>query len=252
MGERKHYRPFLKVVAATLGISARIVVHDRLGDLEANDIDRWLVDWHKKVFAAGEGTLECFGLEHVKDAARGKADVDAGKRAYVVMTNHQSLMDVPSVIATFPGRIRMVGKRELGEVPIWGHAMKAAGTVFVDRGNREQSIAALDTAKKQLREGTSIWIAPEGTRTRDGQLGPLKKGGFHLALQLGVPIAPAWITGTKAIIDPGSFGVRLHGHITVRWGAPIATEGVELAALMESVKTTLLALQKESEAHLAR
>lgn len=252
---KKDYLPFLKVAAATLDISARIVIRDRLGRLKPQHVDDMLEIWHRRVFAAGEGRVEVFGLEHVQDAARGAADIAAGKRSYVVMTNHQSLLDVPSVIATFPGRIRMVGKRELGQVPIWGHAMKAAGTVFVERGNREQSIAALETAKAQMRAGVSIWIAPEGTRGRTGELQALKKGGFHVARQLGAPIAPAWITGTKDIISPDGFGVVKGGHVTVRYGAPIETGDIgehDIAELMFRVEKSLKALQVESHEHLAR
>lgn len=248
---RKHYRPFLKVAADTLARSATIAIKDRLGTLKPQDVDDILVGWHHAIYKAGNGTLDVSGVDNVRDAARGPDDVKSGKRSYVLMTNHQSLLDVPTVIATFPGRIRMVGKQELGKVPIWGHAMRAAGVVFVDRGNREQSIAALDKAKAQLREGTSIWIAPEGTRSRDGSLLPLKKGGFHLALQLGAPIAVAWLTGTKQVIDPDSFGVTMNGHVTIRYGKPIETDGKELPVLMEEVRAALLDLQRQSIAHLA-
>jgi 1-acyl-sn-glycerol-3-phosphate acyltransferase len=240
---RKHYRPFLQVVAKTLASSAEIVMKDRNGILTPASVDDVMQRWCAELFRIGQGDIEAFGLEHAADAARGPG---AG-RAYVLMTNHQSLMDVPSVVKTFPGRLRMVGKRELGDLPVWGHAMKAAGVVFVDRGNRAQSIKALDRAKAQLLEGTSIWIAPEGTRSKDGELGPLKKGGFHLAKQLGAPILPAWIKGTREIISPDGFGVRLHGHITVRYGAAIETKGDDdVPALMDRVRQSLLALQAAS------
>lgn len=252
MSKRASLLPFAAVAASTLALSARIVAHDRVGTLTQDDIDAWLIDWHKGIFRTGEGTLTCTGRAFVEDAARGPADIAAGKRSYVVMTNHQSLLDVPSVIATFPGRIRMVGKRELGQVPIWGQAMKAAGIVFVDRGNRDQSIAALEKAKEQLRQGTSIWIAPEGTRSRDGALLPLKKGGFHLALQLGVPIAPAWVAGTGAILHPSGFGVVKGGHVEVRYGAPISTQDArgprDLTQLMDEVRAALLALSQPDAA----
>ncbi len=253
---KKDLLPFLKVAAATLDISTRIVVRDRLGRLQSQHVDDLLDIWHRRVFAAGEGTLEVHGLEHVRDAARGPSVPGAPPtRSYVVMTNHQSLLDVPTVIATFPGRIRMVGKRELGEVPVWGHAMKAAGIVFVDRGNRAQSIAALDGAKQQLRDGVSIWIAPEGTRGRTGELQPLKKGGFHLARQLGAPIAPAWITGTREIISPDGFAVVKGGHVVIRYGQPIETDprlgGVrgedDIAELMFRVETALQKLKSDAD-----
>lgn len=251
MAGRKHYRPFFKVALDMLTRSAKVALKGQLGTLSPEYVDDILAGWPDVIYEAGDGTLEVFGVEHVSDAARGPDDARRGKRGYVVMTNHQSLLDVPTVVGTWPGRLRMVSKQELGKVPIWGAAMRASGVVFVDRSNREQSVAALERAKAQLKEGTSIWIAPEGTRSRDGSLLPLKKGGFHLAQQLGAPIAPAWLTGTRQIVDPDSFGVTLHGHVTIRYGRPIETEGKTVPALMEEVRAALLELQQQSLAHLA-
>lgn len=254
MSERRHYRPFLKTAAATLRASVEIVVRDRTGGCPPDRVDSIMQAWAASVFRHGKGSLQGFNAETFADARPPATPDGPPGRAYLVMSNHQSLLDIPSIIGTFPGRVRMVGKKELGEVPIWGHAMKAAGVVFVDRNNREQSIAALERAKEQLLQGTSIWIAPEGTRSRDGELGPFKKGGFHLARQLALPIAPAWITGTAHIVAPDSFGVNLHGAVTVRYGQAIPThdvpEGSEgVAILMERVRIALNALRDESRRH---
>jgi 1-acyl-sn-glycerol-3-phosphate acyltransferase len=237
---RRRYRPFLKTVAHTLRASAEVLWKDRRGALTPEATDAVLLRWVEQIFAAGEGSLASVGGEHLDPHT-----------AYVLMTNHQSLLDVPSVLGTFPGRVRMVGKRELGEVPVWGHAMKAIGTVFVDRGDRERAIAALERAKAQLlAQGTSVWIAPEGTRSRDLQLGPFKKGGFHLARSLGAPIATAWISGTAHIVAPDSFGVHKGGRVTVRYGRVFPTAGTEIAPtveeLMELVRAELLRLQQEA------
>jgi len=240
---RRHYFPFVKTLGATLWASVQVIGRDLVGTPTPEQLDDILNAWSDRVFRIGAVNLTSIDSDRYEDArpVAGKAGA-----AYVVMTNHQSLLDIPAVVSTFPGRVRMVGKRELSKVPVWGKAMKAGGIVFVDRDNREQSIAALELAKAQLQQGTSIWIAPEGTRGPPGELLPLKKGGFHVATQLGVPIAPAWITGTADIIAPDSFGVLLHGTVTVRYGAPIATDGVALPDLMEQVRTALLALQAAS------
>jgi len=242
---RRRYIPFVKTLGATLWASVQVIGLDVVSTPRAADLDAILSAWSDRVFRIGRVTLKAFDADRYEDAR--PVDGKAGA-AYVVMTNHQSLLDIPSVVSTFPGRVRMVGKRELSKVPIWGKAMKAGGIVFVDRDNRAQSIAALEQAKAQLQAGTSIWIAPEGTRGPPGELLPLKKGGFHVATQLGVPIAPAWITGTADVISPDSFGVRMNGTVTVRYGEPIATVGVELPVLMEQVRASLLALQAASAA----
>lgn len=232
-------------MAATLRASATIWGRDLAGRLSPDDVDRVFHDWADEIYRYGDGTLVADGANLYDDA---RAHDGVPGRAYVVMSNHQSLLDVPSIIRTFPGRVRMVGKVELGRLPVWGNAMKAAGVVFVDRKNRAQSIKALERAKAQLAQGTSIWIAPEGTRSADGELLPLKKGGFHLATSLGVPIAPAWITGTREVVSPDSFGVRMGQTVHVRYGPPIATDGVAIEVLMGQVRDALLALQRQSQA----
>jgi 1-acyl-sn-glycerol-3-phosphate acyltransferase len=239
---RRHYLPFAKTLAATLWGSTEVLARNATGALSPAAGDRIMQDWQRRIFAAGEGSVEARGVDRYVDATPPLC------RPYVVMTNHQSLLDIPAVVATWPGRIRMVSKQELAQVPVWGPAMRALGIVFVDRGDRAQSIRALETAKAQLAAGTSIWMAPEGTRSRDGTLGPLKKGGFHVARALGVPIAPAWIEGTARIVSPQSFAVQKGGRVIVTYGAPIATADRDIDALTTDVRAALLALQAAARA----
>lgn len=228
------YLPFLKTAVATLWGSLQIVSRDAFGKIDQGTVDGILQRWQASIFRAGNCTVEGFGMEHLDAAC-----------PYVVMSNHQSLLDVPSLYATFPGRLRMISKKELGRVPVWGSAMRAAGVVFVDRGARGKAIAALDSAKALLSQGTSMWLAPEGTRSADGSLLPFKKGGFHLARQLGAAIVPVWIEGTRKIIEKNTFAVTPGGHVVVRYGVPIPTAGVDeagLPALMEHVREAMLLL----------
>ncbi len=243
---RRLYFPFVKTLGATLWASVQVVGRDAVSTPDPADLDAILLAWSDRVFRIGKVSLSQTGAEVYEDARPVAGRASKAGKAYVVMSNHQSLLDIPAVVSTFPGRVRMVSKQSLSKVPIWGRAMKAGGIVFVDRDNRAQSIASLERAKAQLALGTSIWIAPEGTRGCPGELLPLKKGGFHVATQLGVPIAPAWITGTADIISPDSFGVRMQGTVTVRYGAPIATEGVEMSVLMQQVRASLLTLKAAS------
>lgn len=242
---RRQYLPFFGTIPPTLWASVQVIVKDALGPLDHAEVDEIFRTWGHRIFAVGDVTLSSINADRYADAA---TTPGGPGKPYVVMTNHQSLLDIPAIACTFPGRVRMVSKGELQKIPIWGRAMRAGGIVFIDRQDRAQSIAALDRAKAQLAAGTSIWIAPEGTRgPKDGLL-PLKKGGFHLASQLGVPIAPAWITGTADIIAPDSIAVTPGGDVKVRYGEPIATAGVPIETVMQQVNEALLTLAAASQA----
>ena len=133
----------------------------------------------------------------------------------VVMSNHRSYFDIPASFCAIPGRMRMVAKKELFRVPLFGRAMRATGFIEVDRGKREKAVTSLNDSKALLTGGARVWIAPEGTRTKTGKLGPFKSGGFHLALDAGVPILPLAITGTELAMGPESFAVTPGATITV-------------------------------------
>jgi 1-acyl-sn-glycerol-3-phosphate acyltransferase len=124
------------------------------------------------------------------------------------MSNHQSLYDIPVIFQVIEQRLRMVSKIELASVPVWGAAMRASGFIFVDRRNREAAIRSLGEARAKLDDGVLVWIAPEGTRSRDGALGPFKKGGFILAEEMGVPVLPISIHGTSTILPARTWDLR--------------------------------------------
>jgi 1-acyl-sn-glycerol-3-phosphate acyltransferase len=173
----------------TLRISVPTIWDALRGSLTPEACDRRLEQWSRAIVERAKIDLSVAGVEHLS----------AGE-SYVLMSNHQSLYDVPVIYRAVPGRIRMVAKQELFRVPVWGRAMRDAGFIAVDRDSRERSRQTLLESGKNLQPGTSIWIAPEGTRSKDGKLGPFRKGGFHLALQSGCRIAPITIVGTRAVL----------------------------------------------------
>jgi 1-acyl-sn-glycerol-3-phosphate acyltransferase len=193
----------LRATGATLRISVPTLFDALMGRLTPEVCDARLAWWSKRLLAQAEVSLQTSGVEHARSA-----------RAFVVMSNHQSLYDIPALYQTLPLRLRMVAKTELFRVPIWAQAMRAAGFVELDRSARERAIESLDRAKGALARGTSIWIAPEGTRSRDGSVGPFKLGGFHLALGAAAPILPVSIDGTRAILP--AKGARVEKGAIVR------------------------------------
>jgi 1-acyl-sn-glycerol-3-phosphate acyltransferase len=137
------------------------------------------------------------------------------------MSNHQSLYDIPLIFVALPGSIRMLTKRELFSVPIWGRGLEAGEFVSIDRRNRKQALRDLAEARRKMEDGIVLWVAPEGTRTRDGYLGPFKKGGFMLALETGARIVPIGIRGAADVLVPKSFHARVGCTAEVRIGEPI-------------------------------
>ncbi|MCB9676437.1 MAG: 1-acyl-sn-glycerol-3-phosphate acyltransferase [Alphaproteobacteria bacterium] len=231
--ERTRWRT-LAVFAHTFSCSARVVGRAAVNRLDAEAVDAVVERWCGHVFGLSKATLTAEGLDRFDPS-----------RPYLLLSNHRSLLDIPAICSTFPGRVRFVAKAELRRVPMFGRAMGQAGILFVDRHDRAKAIASLEGAKALARDGTSVWIAAEGGRSRDGSLGPFKKGPFHVALQAGLPLLPTWIEGADSVIPAGSLvsvtGQRVH----VRYGAPIETEGLgaaDIPALMERSRAALLAL----------
>lgn len=135
---------------------------------------------------------------------------------YILMSNHASLMDIPLIFAAFPdNRVRMLAKKELFRIPFFGSAMKRAGFPSIDRKNTEQAIRDLARVKEQMQEGIIPWIAPEGTRSRDGHLQHFKPGGFLLALQTEATVLPIAIIGAASIIPPDTFNLNLNQEVEI-------------------------------------
>jgi 1-acyl-sn-glycerol-3-phosphate acyltransferase len=205
-----------------------------LADLARGALARTDIDDRARWF--GQRVVE---LLEVDLHASGDERVPPG-RAYVYMSNHQSHMDIPMLYATLPSpTIRMLGKKELFRIPVWGRALRAAEFIEVDRSNHKRALESIERAAQLIRDGVSIYLAPEGTRSRTGQLGPLKKGGFHLAKETGTPIVPVAIRGTIDILPRGTRTMHTGKRVDVTIGAPIAVEGRELPDLMREVEDFL-------------
>jgi 1-acyl-sn-glycerol-3-phosphate acyltransferase len=165
------------------------------------------------------------------------ADAVPRDRPLVYMSNHQSHLDIPVLYATMPSpTVRMVAKAELFKVPVWGPAMRAAGMIEVDRQRRERATASLHAAGEQLAAGVCIWIAPEGTRSRTGAIGRLKKGGFYLAKETGTAILPVAISGTRDALPARAVAIKPGARVRVVFGAPIEVAGRSVPELMREVE----------------
>ena len=155
----------------------------------------------------------------------------------VFMSNHQSHVDIPTLVAVLPDVPGFIAKKELQRVPFLGKAMTVAGHVFVDRGKQAQAFKALADAAEQVRQGRPVLVFPEGTRGDGKSVRPLKKGGFHLARRAGVPIVPVGIRGTCDILPRNVWRMR-PGTVIVHIGAPIAADEVSTLPLPELIVRT--------------
>jgi len=141
-------------------------------------------------------------------------DVDGEENAWanrpcVFMFNHQSQADIVILPALLRRDLAGVGKKEIGDVPILGTLMQIGGTVLIDRENGASAREAMKPlVDVLLNEGRSVCIAPEGTRSTSTNLGRFKKGGFHLAMQAGVPIVPIVIHNAIDVAPRGQFVLR--------------------------------------------
>lgn len=182
--------------------------------------------------------MECLG-NWTRQRVHGQEHVVPGQ-AYVVMINHQSAFDF-AVISALPMDMRWVTKIELRSVPFFGWACTAAGSVWLDRRDKASSISSLNEMRSRLARGISLQIFPEGTRSLDGSLGSFKKGGFMLALELGIPILPVTSSGSGVVwpphtwrILPGTIDYTIHAPIDVQAYGPECVD-----ELMDAVRSAM-------------
>jgi len=169
-------------------------------------------------------------------------------RPAVFLINHQSsLIDLLVTTTALRGGFTAVAKREAGEIPLLGTLLKLADFAFVDRADGQQSRDALDGARQRLAAGTSIVIAPEGTRSYSPQVGRFKKGAFHLAMQAGVPIVPIVIRNAGELMWRNARTAR-SGKVEVVVHEPIPTTGWTKADLDATVETVQRLYEQTLEA----
>ncbi len=164
-------------------------------------------------------------LAGVKLTVEGREHLTPGKR-YVFFANHQSQMDIPVLEEALRGfEIRFLAKRSLFRIPFFGWGIAALGYIPVEREDPREGLRSLLACAERIREGYSVVVFPEGTRSPDGRLQPFKMAGFLLPIKAGVPAVPVAILGTREILPKGRIWVR-PGKVRVVIGDPIPTEGL--------------------------
>jgi 1-acyl-sn-glycerol-3-phosphate acyltransferase len=162
----------------------------------------------------------------VRVEAEGRERLTPGQ-SYVFVGNHNSYYDIPILFWWLPFQLRIIAKDSLGRFPIWGWHLSRTGHILVNR--RNPGSATLKRVSGLMRQGASLVVFPEGTRSLDGTVGRFKGGIFLLAIQAGLPIVPVSLSGTRAIMPKNRLmtcpaTVRLVVH------DPIPTAGLPLEA----------------------
>jgi 1-acyl-sn-glycerol-3-phosphate acyltransferase len=215
---------YLLVAVATLLAAPMILFHSLRGDRRAAFAP---VRWWCKVMVYGSG---------VRFTVRGREHIPADGRC-VILANHCSHVDGPALILVWPEPISFVIKQELARVPVWGPATLRAGFIAIDRGNSRQAKDQLARALDAIRDGRTVLVFPEGTRSPDGHLQRFKKGGFHLAVDAGVPILPVTINRSREIFPKGSWAA-VPGRIEFVIHPPIPTADLSRDDLLDLVRQT--------------
>ncbi len=187
--------------------------------------------WVRWILASCRIRVQSDGLENVDP-----------HRSYVLMSNHQSVIDIAAIIATMPVSFRFVAKRELLRIPFFGWTLALSDPIVIDRANRDRAVRTLRRAAARVRSGVNVILLPEGSRSPDGALGAFKSGGFHRALQAQVPVLPITVSGSQRITPKGSLRVE-SGVVQVLYGKPIPTRGLgedDRLALKAEVRAAIL------------
>lgn len=121
-------------------------------------------------------------------------------RPYVVVVNHQSMLDIP-LMYVLPLKFKWVSKKEVLKWPFFGWVLRMHGDITIERGSPRSAKNMMTEAGERLSRGTSIIIFPEGTRSKDGSVGRFREGAFKLAQNAGVDILPVVSEGTGCALD---------------------------------------------------
>jgi 1-acyl-sn-glycerol-3-phosphate acyltransferase len=164
------------------------------------------------------------------------------RRPYVVVSNHQSMADIP-LISNLPWEMKWMGKAELFKLPVIGWMMQLSGDIAVDRKNARSGAQALIKAQRYLEQKCSVIIFPEGTRTFDGRVRQFTDGAFHLAIRAKTPILPLVIEGSRDCIPKNSWQFGKPSEVFLKILPPVETSSMsieDVPALRDNVRAMIV------------
>lgn len=165
--------------------------------------------WGRMLVEATGSTVTVTGAEKVPQ-----------DRAVVIVANHQGNFDIPVLLGYFPKAAAYIAKEEIRKLPILGKWNELYGTVFIKRKNPREALRAIQEGAQRVKDGYSLVIFPEGTRSPDGHVLPFKAGALKLAQKSGAPIIPVTLINTRTIMVKNSLKIR-RADVRVIIGDPI-------------------------------
>jgi 1-acyl-sn-glycerol-3-phosphate acyltransferase len=169
--------------------------------------------WSNTILWVSGVKVELIGIEHLRP-----------DESYVYVSNHVSMYDIPVVIKAIPGQMRIVFKKELAKIPIFGWQLKLGPYILIDRQNPSKAMQSLNRAIEKIKRGFSVLLFAEGTRSKDGLIQSFKRGAFTLATRSGKRIVPITIKGTYEILPKKKFNIK-RGKVKLIIDEPIANDG---------------------------
>ena len=159
---------------------------------------------------------------NIKLIVKGKHNLQ--DRNYIFAANHASLIDIPLLLIAVNRYTVFIAKSELSKIPIFKSILDRAGFIFVDRKNNDSAVKSMNNLMDDIKKiPRSVAIFPEGTRTRDGELLPFKKGAAIFAINTDIPVIPVAISGTYSWSKKKLFDIS-QSVISFEFGEPITTE----------------------------
>jgi 1-acyl-sn-glycerol-3-phosphate acyltransferase len=178
------------------------------------------------LFFLGHFCIRAVGwLCGIRVQVSGKEHIRADQ-VYLFLSNHQGNIDGLVLFYGTGRNLRALIKKEIMRIPVLSRVLRAVSFVAIDRTDPLGARAGIERATRLLRDGLSFFAFPEGTRSRDGQLGDFKKGVFVMAINAGVPVMPVTICSSRAIQPPGRFAIR-PGTVRLIFHKEIPTTGLQ-------------------------
>src|SRR6056297_1386891 len=177
---------------------------------------------------------------------------DDMRRPYVVVSNHESFVDI-LLISHLPTEMKWMSMIEILKIPLVGWKVLLARDIPLTRGDTDSAAAALEASRERLDSKVSVMIFPEGTRSKTGDLRPFKSGAFRLAIETQLPILPLAVYGTRDALRKHDWRLG-YAEAEVRVLDPIPTEGLtmdDMPALRDGVRDVIAAARDELRAEFA-